>query len=540
MLQLSMQIRNSKVETRKSYQQKKFQLKSSTIKKILFLLYFVGIFQLENKQIIVDLMNISLLMIQIWRHNTKIQISNIDRFDLTICFCALISRQTIPQLQSIILSLCFFSFKNNLSTILKSVKLLKKIKNLSITIIFIILLTSYLFTYLYHSYEQTYGLFGTFSNTCITMLEILTLDSWGSRGRILEQQVGYTGIPSIIICAYVFLMNYFYMNILIGLILETLQLEQNQQLVQVNFLDEHEMKEQKINKKLSDNTHICNLMLGQFYQQIVMVFSIVSVIFNIYNNFMIVDNMGKLFDALDDILYSIHFIFLLFLDKPRIQYERSKWERMLLHFIAGPLALFLSHDLACLCNLCKLATTPIVRGIFSGTISIFPILFPIITVLLAIILLMAVYTSRFYSSFIGFKGETYYTTLQQAFYTFVQLLTLDDWDANVLPVFESQQIIMPYILFPCFIIISNVILLNILIACSCKYFKEIDYSINCQSLNEAHPDNLLVKLNKVAELQIPIINCNTPNTIQESHISQREGLVQICYNNKIINALLVK
>lgn len=45
-----------------------------------------------------------------------------------------------------------------------------------------------------------------------------------------------------------------------------------------------------------------------------MVFSIVSVIFNIYNNFVIVDTMGKMFDALDDILYSIHFIFLLFLD----------------------------------------------------------------------------------------------------------------------------------------------------------------------------------------------------------------------------------
>ncbi|CAD8123084.1 unnamed protein product [Paramecium sonneborni] len=75
-----------------------------------------------------------------------------------------------------------------------------------------------------------------------------------------------------------------------------------------------------------------------------------------------------------------------------------------------------------------------------------------------------VYTSRFYSSFIGFKGEIYYISLQQSFYTFVQLLTLDDWDANVLPVFESQQIIMPYILFPCFIIVSNVILLNILIA----------------------------------------------------------------------------
>lgn len=33
-------------------------------------------------------------------------------------------------------------------------------------------------------------------------------------------------------------------------------------------------------------------------------------------------------------------------------------------------------------------------------------------------------------------------------------------------------------MIPLFIIISNVILLNILIAFSCKYFKEIDYSIN--------------------------------------------------------------
>lgn len=54
-----------------------------------------------------------------------------------------------------------------------------------------------------------------------------------------------------------------------------------------------------------------------------MVFSIVSVIFNIYNNFVIVDNMGKLFDALDDILYSIHFIFLLCLDVSLNHYHKE-------------------------------------------------------------------------------------------------------------------------------------------------------------------------------------------------------------------------
>ena len=54
-----------------------------------------------------------------------------------------------------------------------------------------------------------------------------------------------------------------------------------------------------------------------------MIFSIVSVIFNIYNNFMIVDTMGKMFDALDDILYSIHFIFLLCLDVSLNYYNKE-------------------------------------------------------------------------------------------------------------------------------------------------------------------------------------------------------------------------
>lgn len=44
-----------------------------------------------------------------------------------------------------------------------------------------------------------------------------------------------------------------------------------------------------------------------------MIFSITSVFFNIYNNFIIVDTMGKIFDVLDDIFYTIHFILLLFI-----------------------------------------------------------------------------------------------------------------------------------------------------------------------------------------------------------------------------------
>lgn len=78
-----------------------------------------------------------------------------------------------------------------------------------------------------------------------------------------------------------------------------------------------------------------------------------------------------------------------------------------------------------------------------------------------------------YSEFTGAHGEQYFTTVWKSFYTFFQVLTLDDWRAFILPAFKSQ-VILPYVVFPVYIFISNFIFLNTFIALSCEYFMEVE------------------------------------------------------------------
>lgn len=121
-------------------------------------------------------MNASLLFLQLWKCVLGKSLKNIDLFDLLLCICTLISRFLTPQLQPAILSLAFFSFKFNLTTILRTLHLAKRIKNISITMLFLMLLNTFVFTYLYNQYESTKLFYGSFGKTWFTMLEVLTLD----------------------------------------------------------------------------------------------------------------------------------------------------------------------------------------------------------------------------------------------------------------------------------------------------------------------------------------------------------------------------
>lgn len=50
-----------------------------------------------------------------------------------------------------------------------------------------------------------------------------------------------------------------------------------------------------------------------------------------------------------------------------------------------------------------------------------------------------------------------------------------DWGNIVEPMYDGHGYIIPYILIPCYIFISNFIILNTLIALSCEYFVEVKY-----------------------------------------------------------------
>lgn len=146
-------------------------------------------------------------------------------------------------------------------------------------------------------------------------------------------------------------------------------------------------------------------MLGKNYERVVFLCSFSTVCFNLYHNFQGLDwEIEYYLNLFDNTLYTLHFIGLLVLKvinqikkDSRYKYERNRPERMLLHFIAGPLSFMFDHNLSCVCNLLKLATTPMIKGVFSGTIAILPIIFPNILLLVSTILVISTFSTKYYS-----------------------------------------------------------------------------------------------------------------------------------------------
>ena len=86
----------------------------------------------------------------------------------------------------------------------------------------------------------------------------------------------------------------------------------------------------------------------------------------------------------------------------------------------------------------------------------------------------------------------------------VFFIYMRDWCANILPSFKGETII-PHIVFPIFIFMSNFIFLNILIAFSCKFFKEIDYGYSSIQLPYFYKQNPIRLINNLTELNLPKI-----------------------------------
>jgi hypothetical protein len=104
--------------------------------------------------------------------------------------------------------------------------------------------------------------------------------------------------------------------------------------------------------------------------------------------------------------------------------------------------------------------------IFLGTFAIFPQLKSIIMCMFSLILIFSLWTSEQLSTNFG-----YFTDIQFAAYSFIQILTLDDWCAkmsrNYLKIGMNG---VPFI-FVLFILIANFFFLNVLIAIASQNFQ---------------------------------------------------------------------
>jgi hypothetical protein len=78
----------------------------------------------------------------------------------------------------------------------------------------------------------------------------------------------------------------------------------------------------------------------------------------------------------------------------------------------------MDQTLGSLFNLTKLATTPIIKGIFKGTCYMTPILVAPSVCIFNLAMMMSAIFAINYPMYIGVKGELYWTSFWKSFYTF--------------------------------------------------------------------------------------------------------------------------
>ena len=85
---------------------------------------------------------------------------------------------------------------------------------------FVILFCAYIGTDYYKGDENVIIYFGNYGRSLITLIQALSLDDWGYIGLQTDDLFGH-----IYFCLFILLMTYFYMNIMMGQLIETLSNE---------------------------------------------------------------------------------------------------------------------------------------------------------------------------------------------------------------------------------------------------------------------------------------------------------------------------
>ncbi|CAD8063634.1 unnamed protein product [Paramecium primaurelia] len=449
--------------------QKTVQLGNKCKALLMLFFYICSIFTLNNESII--FIGIYLLMVMNNRKNICDFVFGI--LALILSFGHLFFEYNLLGMTQIIMSINILTFPFS-QRMIREIKLVwSEIMNLAITMFFILCLCAYSTTAYYYDNKKVEIFYGTFGRSVLTFIQALSLDDWAQIGRESDDLFGY-----FILCIYILLMTYFYLNIMMGILIETLQFENKG-----NHLDDpfnYEINQQQILSQLVKEQNLFDkCIIGNYYQYIVYIISFGGIFISILEHFDHGDSISELIiELIDDGLYTIHFIILIMKKGPIYDLERKNKTMMLLHFIAGPLSLIYSLiflEVGCLLNLLKIATTPSVKGIFVGTIDMLPFLMPQFTQLFGIIMFIASILTSNYFAYIGLKQQLYFSSFWNSFYTLIQIMTLDDWGNIVEPMYSKHGYIIPYIIIPIYIFLSNFIILNTLIALSCEYFVEVKY-----------------------------------------------------------------
>lgn len=211
---------------------------------------------------------------------------------------------------------------------------------------------TYLATYLYAELFAKQHFFNTIGFSFFTMLQIMTLDGWGEIGRhVLAKQSMFSASFFIL---FVFIMAYFFWNILIGFILDLLRREGGQQSEMINenleckddrppqtngtkaqAVDKKSMKQQLKKSKLIES-----LSLGEMSSKL-----IVGVYLSLIVDSMLQSNLSAITSVYSQMLhliagmtFTLQYVVILISKGEVFTLERKHGLMMTLHVLSGPIA----------------------------------------------------------------------------------------------------------------------------------------------------------------------------------------------------------
>lgn len=110
----------------------------------------------------------------------------------------------------------------------------------------------------------------------------------------------------------------------------------------------------------------------------------------------------------------------------------------------------------------------VTRDTVMGAVMIFPTLLPAFLGIISIIYMLSLWSLVYLKNV-----ESFWSDFNTSIYTFVQILTLDDWAARIVKdLLKNEKYIAPFLIVG-FIFVANYFFLNMMVAFSCEVFKKV-------------------------------------------------------------------
>ncbi|KRX03096.1 hypothetical protein PPERSA_10177 [Pseudocohnilembus persalinus] len=231
-------------------------------------------------------------------------------------------------------------------------------------------------------------------------------------------------------------------------------------------------------KTVSENNFsLESLLFGKLYQIIFLFLWFMSqiIVYNMNNIQLIQQNKYINIQIIFSSVYTLHTIaYIVYKLKHKI-----KFQLLTLHIISGPMSLFLDvfellytqklYGFQLILQSLKILTIPGINNIVLSAKFVLPILLPPLTAIMGFICIIGIW-GAYYLNKVGDHFGFYWQDFRTSFYTFVQVLTLDDWCAKLLKMLNKEGYIFEPLFFIAFIFMSNYFFLNIIISFSSQCF----------------------------------------------------------------------